>query len=377
MQFSAKFHPRKFESEPFVRLEKLFKKYENKTQSGYATDESTREIEQQIWKHIEGYIVGPTAVALGMGGMFHKYFMEALFKPEEFHQDAESFDRLLKMFAKLGWFTRTNDTYSFTEKGLFFARRATAYGVTVSYIPMFRQMDELLFGKGDILWDVPSGSDEIHVDREMNVWGSGGSHSSYFKRMDDIIIDIFNRPIDQQPKGIVDMGCGNGAFLIHLFEVIEQRTLRGTMLDDHPLFLVGADFNEAALKVTKANIIQADIWAKIIFGDIGNPQKLADDLKVNYNIELKDLLNVRTFLDHNRIWEEPLDVNEHRRSSSTGAFAFRGRYLSNEKVEENLLLHFKKWAPFIEKFGLLMIELHTIDPSITSQNIGRTPRHRL
>ena len=96
---------------------------------------------------------------------------------------------------------------------------------------------------------------------------------------DDIIIELFNRPIEDQPKGIVDMGCGNGAFLEHLFNVIEQRTIRGKMLEEHPLFLVGADYNQAALSVTRANLIQADVWAKVIWGDIGRPDILAADLE--------------------------------------------------------------------------------------------------
>lgn len=138
--------------------------------------------------------------------------------------------------------------------------------MTVSYIPTFRNLDELIFGNPEILWDTPPGAPELHVDREMNVWGSGGAHASYFKKIDEIIIELFNRPLDEQPKGIVDMGCGNGAFLQHIFETIEQRTLRGEMLDEHPLFLVGADFNEAALRVTRANLTKADIWAKVIWG---------------------------------------------------------------------------------------------------------------
>jgi hypothetical protein len=56
---------------------------------------------------------------------------------------------------------------------------------------------------------------------------------------------------------------------------------------------VGADYNQAALKVTQANLIKADIWAKVIWGDIGRPDLLSDDLMGNY-VDLKDLLNVRT-----------------------------------------------------------------------------------
>lgn len=372
MAYSGKFHPRKFAKEPFLLWEHIFKKYKNKYGLSESSDTAIQELQHQVLKHIEGIIVGPSVVALGMGGMFHKYFMEASFKPEEFHQDSESFERLLDMFVFLEWFNKRNDTYSFTDKGLFYAKRASAYGVTVSYIPMFRKIKELIFGDPTVLWQVPEGAPEIHVDREMNVWGSGGAHSTYFKKIDEIIIDLFNQPIHEQPKGILDMGCGNGAFLEHLFDVIEHRTLRGTMLEEYPLFLVGADYNRAALKVTRANLIQADIWAKVIWGDIGNPDFLANDLQENYGIQLQELLNVRTFLDHNRIWQEPKNKTPNRTSTSTGAFAFRGKRLSNADVEDNLREHLQKWTPYVQKFGLLVIELHTIAPNLTAQNIGRT-----
>jgi len=361
LQFSEKFHNRKFEKAPFLLLESIFKKYQQNYGISWAKGELQRSVQQQILKHIEGHLVGPTVVALGMGGMFHKYFMEASFMPEEFHQDAESFSKLLDFFVSLGWFNKKTNTYSFTEKGFFYARRASAYGVTVSYMPMFRKVKELIVGDPSIFWKQPAGAKEIHVDRAMNVWGSGGAHSSYFKVVDEIIIDLFNKPINEQPKGILDMGCGNGAFLIHLFEVIERRTLRGQLLEEHPLFLVGADYNKAALKVTRANIIQADIWAKVIFGDIGRPDLLANDLKENYDIALSDLLNVRTFLDHNRIWSDPLKTSPNRTSASTGAYAFRGKRLANALVEDNLKEHLLKWAPYVERFGLLVIELLRMD----------------
>lgn len=372
MQLSEKYHERKFELEPFLFLEKIFEKFKNNYEIDLSDNQPTKQLQEQILKHIEGIIVGPTVVALGMNHMFHKYFMEASFRPDEFHSDGESFARLLDIFVFLGWFEKKNKTYQFTDKGMFYARRASAYGVTVSYIPAFRKVENLIFGDPEIFWNLPKGAKEIHVDRAMNVWGSGGAHSAYFKVVDDIIIDLFNQPIDLQPKGIVDMGCGNGAFLIHLYEVIEQRTLRGRMLEEHPLFLVGADYNEAALKVTRSNIIQANIWAKLIWGDIGRPDLLAKDLEENYGIQLRELLNVRTFLDHNRIWSEPTKKTPDRRSTSAGAFAFRGRRISNAEVEDNLREHFQKWSPYVEKFGLLVIELHTTAPDLNAQNLGKT-----
>ena len=372
LKFSEKYRTRKFEVEPFLVLEKIFNKFKNNYGMVLGEDEILNSIQQQILKHIEGIIIGPTSVYLGMSGMFHRYFMQASFKPEEFHNDSDSFGKLLDFFVHFGWFHKENGTYQFTEKGLYYAQRANAYGVTVSYIPTLRKLDELIFGNAKAAKDAGDGNKEGHVDRQMNVWGSGGAHTAYFKVVDEIVIDLFNKPIEEQPKGILDMGCGNGAFLQHLFYVIEQQTQRGKILDEHPLILIGVDYNEAALKITKANLIQADIWAKIVWGDIGKPDLLAKDLKNNYNIDLNELLNVRTFLDHNRLWKEPTNINNNRVSKSTGAFAFEGRRINNNLVEDSLLEHFINWKPYLKKFGLLVIELHTVDPKIVADSLGQT-----
>jgi len=371
LKMSEKHHPRKFEIEPFSKLKQIYKKFKNNYGIELSQNKHHRKIQEQILTHIEGIIVGPTIVRLGISGMFHKYFMEARFRPEEFHVNHEEFDKLLNMLTELGWFNSKNSAYEFNEIGLFFAKRASAYGVTVSYIPTLRKLDQLIFGNPLLLKNGAAGAEENHVDREMNIWGSGGAHSTYFKVVDEIIIALFNRPIEEQPKGILDMGCGNGAFLKHLFSVIESQTYRGSILDEYPLMIIGVDYNEAALKVSKANLIQADIWAKIIWGDIGNPVLLAEDLKENYDIELADLLNVRTFLDHNRIWKEP-KTSSSRVTTSTGAYAYEGKRIDNNLVAQSLKEHIKKWTPYVKKFGLLLIELHTVKPELVAKNMGKT-----
>lgn len=368
LKYSVNFPEERIGSDAFLALERIFKKYESQFGLGNVVEGN---IEHQILKHIEGVIVAPIIVMLGVRGLFHKYFMEVSFRAQEFHKDPESFKKILDFFANLGWFNKKKDTYQFTDKGLFFAKRASSYGVTVSYLPTFLELDELIFGNPLVLKTNSSDETEKHVHREMNVWGSGGAHSTYFNIIDKIIINLFNKPIDEQPKGILDMGCGNGAFIQHIFDVIEYQTLRGKLLEEYPLLLVGADFNQAALKVTRSNLIKADIWAKVIWGDIGRPDILANDLKEDYNIDLKDLLNVRTFLDHNRIWEFP-KKKTGRVSISSGAYSYCGKWISNNLVEDSLLEHFQKWKPYVKQFGLLIIELHTINPKLTSENIGTT-----
>ena len=372
LKFSEQFSSRKFEVKPFLKLESLFKNFTQNFGIEISKDEKVKAIQEQILSHIEGIIVGPTLVLLGMKGMFHKYFMQTKFKAEEFHKDPENFGRLLDILTHLKWFDKSGESYEFTDTGLFFARRASAYGVTVSYIPTLRKLDKFIFGDPTIFRSEGKGNEEIHVDREMNVWGSGGAHAAYFKVLDEIIINLFNKPIHEQPKGILDVGCGNGAFLKHLFNVIENRTERGKVLEDHPLFLIGVDYNEAALKITRKNLVQADIWAKVIWGDIGNPEAMSKDLNEKYGIDLSDLLNVRTFLDHNRIWETPKPNPKLKETNATGAYTHRGVRLNNNLVVESLKQHFNKWKPYISKFGLLLIELHTSKPELVAKNLGKT-----
>ena len=102
------------------------------------TDEKS--VRYQIQKHIEGALVGHIIIKLGMSGMFHKYFMGASFSAEEFHITPQYFEIILNYLSEIGWFSKKGHHFQFTETGLFFARRATAYGVTVSYLPIFSKL---------------------------------------------------------------------------------------------------------------------------------------------------------------------------------------------------------------------------------------------
>jgi hypothetical protein len=338
-----------------------------------SNDELTNVVQNEILTHIEGLIVGSFLVALGMNGFFKEYGQSnPTFDVAELNGDVDSLNEIFTFLAEKGWFEKEGTTVNFTAKGLFFAKRASAYGVTVSYLPTFNSVKELLYGNPKIFWERPPTSPEIHVNRTMNVWGSGGAHAGYFKKIDEIVIDLFNRPIEEQPKGFADMGSGNGAFLEHLFDVIWTKTIRGKMLKEHPLFIVGSDFNEAALVSTHQTLKEGDIWGEVVWGDIGDPDQLAEKLKEKYNINLSELLNVRSFLDHNRIYNRPNGEVQILEPHSTGAFCFRGERLSNDRVTQSLIEHFKKWTPYVKKFGLLVIELHTIPPTLAAANIGKT-----
>ena len=315
-------------------------------------------------KHVEGIIVAPILVCLARKKMFSNVEIGHELNLN-IHKEWSKI--IMNLFFHVGIIDIKK---KISEYGNFILKRVTSYGVTVSYLPTLKNINHLLYGDNSNRWKNNS-NEETHVDRSMNVWGSGGAHHTYFKKVDQIIIDLFNLPIEQQPKGFIDIGCGNGKLIEHIFDLIYYKTARGQYLKSNPLFIVGSDFNYKALEATKETINKADIWAKTAFGDISDPDSLAKKLKEKHNIKLNDLLNVRSFLDHNRIYSHPKS-NRNQTSSSTGSFCYQGIRIQNKDLEQNLKEHFAKWAPYLKKYGLLIVELHTIDPLVSAKNIGKT-----
>ncbi len=324
---------------------------------------SKKNISNQIQdKHVEGIMLAPLIVLFSRNGFFNGEAINMSLLNNKWH------NLIIQLFkhCKL-----IDNDKKLTEYGLFIFKRASAYGVTVSYLPTYRNIENLIYRDANVLQLDSNLDEEIHVDRDMNVWGSGGAHQTYFKKIDEIILHLFNLPIEKQPKGFIDIGCGNGKFIEHIFDLIYYKTNRGKLLKKHPLFIVGSDFNQQALTATKKTIEKADIWAKAVFGDISNPQKIAEELLIKHKIELSDLLNVRSFLDHNRIYENPKQ-KIYKKSKSSGAFCHRGKRITSSELQQNLKEHLLRWKPYLVKYGLLIVELHTIIPEIASKNIGKT-----
>ncbi|MFT4659943.1 MAG: DNA-binding PadR family transcriptional regulator/SAM-dependent methyltransferase [Patiriisocius sp.] len=343
----------------------IFKQGLNNVINNWGLQETTASdhLKKQMINHMNGIVLGPILVSLGMNEFIGEN------KILKSHNDQNHWSILIEFLKNITWL---NDSEQFTSLGEFFMKRAAAFGVTVSYLPTFINLEELIFVKGDLLWDREPNGPEIHVDRTMNVWGSGGAHDTYFKKLDQIIIEIFNKPIEEQPKGIADMGCGNGALLEHMYNTVKNHTKRGEQMDEHPLLIIGSDFNQAAIDVTRCNLKKAGIEAHIHFGDIGDPDSLAAVLQEEYQIHLGDILNIRSFLDHNRVYKKPEGYTNKKDGVSSGAYAFRGRRIPSGELEQNLVTHFESWKPYVKKHGLLLIELHSIAPEKTRDNLGKT-----
>jgi hypothetical protein len=334
-------------------------------------------VRNQICEHLDGMLIGPSMVALARAEILAQ-IGERPVDLNDIAANRASLSCILDLLAAQGWIAlessaRDRNSVSLTACGRYAAQIATSYGVTVSYLPLFDNVSTLLFGNSRIPRMDESGV-ELLVNRGMNVWGSGGAHRTYFKKVDEIIVEIFNRPLHLQPRGICDMGCGDGSFLEHLYSAVKNKTERGKVLDKHPLILVGADFNKVARRVAKQTLRKAGIpVSHVIAGDINRPAQLASDLE-ELNLDIHDLLHVRSFLDHNRPYIPPANyVGGTRVGKSTGAFAHLGEEIACDELEENLTRHLRRWAPYVGRFGLLALELHTLPPDVTAANLSRTP----
>jgi hypothetical protein len=325
-----------------------------------------------VRQHLDGMLIGPAMVALARGGVLTQ-LEHGPISIGSLAVNQDTVSCLLDLLATQGWIAREQDRVQLTPCGRYAAQIATSYGVTVSYLPTFNVVSTLLFGNPRIPRFDESGV-ELLVNRGMNVWASGGAHKTYFRKVDEIIVEIFNQPLDQQPQGVCDMGCGDGSLLEHLHAIVKEQTARGRVLDRNPLVLVGADFNKVARRVAKQTLRRAGIPKfHVIHGDINRPAQLASDLE-KLGLDVHDLLHVRSFLDHNRPYSAPADYMRGTcPARSTGAFAHRGQDIPADELEQNLVRHLRRWAPYVGRFGLLVLELHTLPPELTAANLDKTP----
>ena len=94
-------------------------------------------------------------------------------------------------------------------------------GVILSYKPMFLDISKLFYGNPKEVFKYDEDGHELHVDRLLNVIGSGFFHGKFFSKALGFIKDMFdNADFHNQPSYIADMGCGDGTFLKTVFEFI-------------------------------------------------------------------------------------------------------------------------------------------------------------
>ena len=319
----------------FVELVKL-------SNEGWSVDNTTgNATERRAVRHLlefaDSMILGPTMVALAMAehgqvddriaevapGVFDMFDDDGSLDLERLDSkklNRQYLDAAFDLLARVGVVTRDSDKrhlVHMTPWGTAYAGVApAAAALPGSYLRMYALMDKLLFEDADPL----NIGEDTHVDRVMNIWGSSraGSGPASAIIAEKILTKFFNEtPLDDQPAGIADMGCGDGTSLQRLANFVVEKTERGKHLDTHPLVVIGADYNEASRNRTRQTLTAYDdvdgVRAHVVFADVTQPDDYNATVKTlgimvkdkasgeKRPLELRDLVHTFIFLVHNRI----------------------------------------------------------------------------
>ncbi|MGR9107603.1 MAG: AprA-related methyltransferase [Gammaproteobacteria bacterium] len=327
------------------------------------------ELFEMIGHHLDGLLLGPLMIAAKMHGLLEGDQVPL----NKLIGSRIPLEKGLELLEYFGWVERQGSRRVFTELGKLAGDFSLHYGLTCSYTPMFCELPRLIFNHAKNVTHVHPGKEESHVDRIINVLASGVAHRRYFEDSEKIIIELFNRlPLEDQPKFVADMGCGDGEWLKRIYRVVQTSTVRGANLERFPLLMVGADYNLKAREVVQQKLAEAGVPNIVLFGDVGDPEQFAAAL-AERGIDIVDGLHVRAFIDHNRPYRKPEDQTTRFTPLSTGAYADEdGNPIENRDLEQSLCEHLRKWVPYIHKHGLIILEAHNIEPEIASTMLGKT-----
>jgi acyl transferase domain-containing protein/enoyl-CoA hydratase/carnithine racemase/SAM-dependent methyltransferase len=274
-----------------------------------------------------------------------------------------------RLFLASGWATRAGRTLHLSRAGRFIVDRIFITAVLASYRPMFVRAEELLFGDAARVFARDAAGHETHVDRTVNVIGSGFQHDKYFAALSDLVVRSFDGDdYTAQPKYIVDMGCGDGTLLRRLYEAVRDRTRRGKVLDTHPVIPVAVDFNEKAL--AEASRTLAGIEHIAVHGDIGDPAALLETLRARVDGDLHRMLHVRSFLDHDRPYRQPEDRDAAARRTANGGNVYidrEGNPIPSGEMIQSAVEHLRRWSQAVNEHGLVVLEVHCLPPEVTAR----------
>ena len=334
---------------------------------------------------LDGIVLAPLLTSLTYNARWNAQGLdmgrEKAFDNLDFRElDTTSCEVLRNMFQELGiGSVDSHGAVSLSAKGQLALQRVYSYYVPTSYSPMLSKFHEILYS--DPGWgfagDLDPDDGEIHVERTLNVVGSGAQHTTLFKDLLGHVHKVFdNDKFEAQPKFVIDTGCGDGHLLHTIYTHVRDRTARGKVLEDHPLTMIGVDFNEKSRVATACNLEQHSIPHRVIAGDIGKPAALMTQLK-RKKVDPNKALHVRSFLDHDRPYiaaKAPIPEN-----SATAAFALaeladfvhldkEGAPIPPLELFASLVEHMARWADALQgSYGLCMLEVMQLDVPTTKR----------
>jgi hypothetical protein len=337
------------------------------------------DVRHQVLSHLNGHLVAPVMHAVSSG-----------------QADIATSRGAAEILAVAGWARLDTEVPELTPDGEIAISLARQYRYPVMYLPLLRQVPELIFGEPAKTGD---GGEETHLDRELDLRFSGDVFTAACREpFLGIALPLFEAaPLDRQPALVVDAGCGDGALLEALYLAVRERTARGRRLAERPLMMAGVDPSPVARRMASARLSAAGVPHVILDGDIGDPAGLERALAAR-GLDARDALHVCKSAIHDRAYSGPApETPENPKTSErpaspraagaqqggvpsagapppgAGAYARPdGSAIPASSVALDLAALFRRWLPVASRHGWLVIEAHAAPAAILARLIGRT-----
>jgi hypothetical protein len=347
------------------------------------------DVRRQVLGHLDGHLVAPVMYALTSG-----------------KADIATTQGVAEILALPGWARAAGEAPGLTPDGELALSLARQYRYPVTYLPLLRQVPELLFG--DLGQAAEPGGhgdgEETHLDRELDLRFSGDVFAAACREpFLDLALPLFDRvPLGGQPALVVDAGCGDGTLLEVLYLAVRERTERGRRLAGQPLVMVGVDPSPVARRMASARLSAAGVPHVILDGDIADPAGLERALAAR-GLDARDALHVCKSAIHDRDYSGPAPEGPVSSRAGTqqggvppasaspatvlpatvlpaegppagaGAYALPdGSAIPARAVALDLARLFRRWRPLASRHGWLVIEAHAVPAAVLAGLIGRT-----
>jgi SAM-dependent methyltransferase len=322
-------------------------------------DDLAPPLRDDVVAHLDGALTSPALLWLDATG--------ALDGAGPALPPGEAGELVARLLRTLGWLA---DDGAWTDDGLTALDFVVHLGLVGSYLPMFGHLPELYSGAISGARTGPADGREWHVQRELNIRASTAAHGRYFGDADAMIASIFDRePLADQPRFVLDTGCGDGSWLARIHALVRDETLRGRNLDEHPLLMIGADYSDAAVQRARRTLAEAGAPGLVLLGDVSEPDALRDDL-ARHGLAIEDGLHVHAFVDHDRGYSGAHAPASAAGLSSGAYISESGHVLDPADVEADLAAHLTRWAPHVARHGLIVLEAHCVAPNVAVRHQG-------
>ncbi|HEX6565748.1 MAG TPA: GNAT family N-acetyltransferase, partial [Chthoniobacterales bacterium] len=159
-----------------------------------------------------------------------------------------------EFFAKIKQGYRDQDRFRFNRAETEMEAVSADLACLISPMTVLDHLDDLIFGNAlSTLNRKPE--DGLDGTRLRYLAWDQVLTQACLNELQDLIGRTFDQySLEQQPRYLAHVGCGDGSLLRSIYEAIRTRSARGQSVDLHPLRLIGVDASEKSLSAAAGNL---------------------------------------------------------------------------------------------------------------------------